>query len=99
MDIGREIRKATETGKVLFGVEQSVRMLKTGEAKLVVLASNAPEVTKKDIQYYSGLSGVPVRYFDGSALELGTLCGKLFVVSVLTVISPGESGLLKVEGL
>jgi ribosomal protein L30E len=31
-------------------------------------------------------------------VELGTACGKPFVISVIAVISPGDSNLLMVEG-
>jgi large subunit ribosomal protein L30e len=98
LDIGREIRKAAETGRVLFGTEQSIRMIRTGEAKLVIVASNTSEKAKEDIEYYAGLADVRVHYYQGSGVELGTLCGKPFIVSVLSVISPGESNLLMVEG-
>lgn len=98
MDIGREIRKAAETGKVLFGTDRAIQAVKTGEAKLVILASNAPQKTKEDIQYYTGLSGIATHYYEGSAVELGTACGKPFIISVVTVISPGESNLRMVEG-
>lgn len=98
MDIGREIRKAAETGKILFGTEQSLKAIKTGEAKLVIVASNADEKTKEDIQHYCGLSAIRVHYHEGSSVELGTLCGKPFVISVATVVSPGESNVLMVEG-
>jgi len=98
VDIGREIRKAAETGKILYGTEQSLKAIRTGEAKLVIAASNTDEKTVKDIQYYCGLAGIRVHNYEGSSIELGTVCGKPFVISVVTVISPGESNLLMVEG-
>jgi large subunit ribosomal protein L30e len=98
MDIGREIRKAAETGKVLFGTERSLQAVKTGEAKLIIMASNTPQKTKEDIKYYTGLSGITTHRYDGTGVELGTACGKPFVISVIAVISPGDSNLLMVEG-
>jgi large subunit ribosomal protein L30e len=98
VDIGREIRKATETGRILFGTEQAIKMIKTGEAKLIIVASNVDKRTREDMEYYCGLSDTSVFEYPGTAVELGTLCGKPFVISVLTVISPGESNLLMVEG-
>lgn len=98
MDIGREIRKAAETGRVMIGTEKSIKTMKTGEAKLVIVAENAPQKTREDIEYYSQLSGIRIRTFEGSGMELGTLCGKPFVISVVAVISAGESNVLMVEG-
>ncbi len=98
MDIGREIRKAAESGRVLFGTKSAIQALKTGEAKLVIVASNVPKKTREDIAYYSGLAGTRTHTYEGSGVELGTACGKPFIISVVTVISPGESNLLMVEG-
>lgn len=98
MDVGREIRKATETGRVLFGTEQSLKSVKTGEAKLVIVASDAPVRTKETLEYYCSLTNISVHHHEGTSVDLGTMCGKPFVISVLTVISPGESNLLMVEG-
>jgi len=98
MDIGREIRKAAETGRVLFGTKKAVQSLKTGEAKLIIMASNIPQKTREDIGYYSSLSSIRTHTYDGSGVELGTACGKPYIISVVTVISPGESNLLMVEG-
>jgi large subunit ribosomal protein L30e len=98
MDIGREIRKAAETGRVLFGTKRSIQAVKTGEAKLIIMASNTPSQTREDLEYYTGMTDIPIHYFEGSATELGTLCGKPFIISVVSVISPGESNLLMVEG-
>ena len=98
MDIGREIRKAAETGRVLFGTKRSIQAIKTGEAKLIIMASNTVSETREDLEYYTKMSKTPIHIFEGSATDLGTLCGKPFIVSVVTVISPGESNLLMAEG-
>lgn len=98
MDIGREIRKASETGRVLFGTKKSIQMLRTGEAKLIIMASNVQKKTREDIEYYAALSGTHTHTYEGSSVDLGAACGKPFVISVITVISPGESNLLMVEG-
>jgi large subunit ribosomal protein L30e len=98
MDIGREIRKAAETGKVMFGTDKSLQAVKTGEAKLVIIASNAPQKTKEDIEYYTRLAQITTHTYEGTGVELGTACGKPYIISVISVISPGESNLLMVEG-
>lgn len=98
MDIGREIRKAVETGKVVFGTDKTIQAVKTGDAKLVIVASNCPPETREALDYYVDLSGIHTHFYEGTGVELGTACGKLFIISVIAVISPGESNLLLVEG-
>ncbi|MFQ6087507.1 MAG: 50S ribosomal protein L30e [Candidatus Methanofastidiosia archaeon] len=98
MDVSREIRKTVDTGKVFFGTEKTLKALRNGDAKLVIYTKNCPEKVKSDVRYYSELSKTPTYAFEGSALELGTLCGKPFIVSVMTIISQGESNILALEG-
>ncbi len=43
IDIARALKTATTTGEVRFGLAETKKSMKKGEAKLVVLASNCPE--------------------------------------------------------
>lgn len=89
IDISRALKSAITTGKVEFGVDQTLKAVKSGKAQMVVLARNCPseELTADDI-------GVKVHVFDGNNMELGALCGKPFSVSALVVIDKGTSNIL-----
>lgn len=89
VDIARALKTAATTGDVRFGLEETKKSLKKGEAKLVVLASNCPE--KEEVR--SG-SSAKVLVFDGTNVELGSACGKPFPISALAIINPGESNIL-----
>ncbi|MEW5759914.1 MAG: 50S ribosomal protein L30e [Candidatus Thermoplasmatota archaeon] len=89
MDIGRELRVAISTGKVWFGIRQTQKALKNKNAKLVIFASNFEEKYIESIK-----EKVPTYNFSGTNFELGAICGKPFSISVLTIIEPGESGIL-----
>ncbi|HDN82060.1 MAG TPA: 50S ribosomal protein L30e [Methanomicrobia archaeon] len=97
MDITHEIRRAVETGKVLIGTEECLNALKNKNVKLIICAENIPEDTAEDIEYYCKLLEVPFYKFKGSSMELGTVVGKPYVVSVIAVISPGESNILSID--
>jgi large subunit ribosomal protein L30e len=98
LDINKEIRQAVRTGKVILGADKSLKALKLGRAKLVIVAPNcAPEVLE-DIKRYAGLGNVPVHVFNGDSGELGLACGKPFLVSTLTVLESGSSGILSLGG-
>jgi large subunit ribosomal protein L30e len=71
--------------KVIIGSKQAIKNLKLKNVKLVVVASNCPENIKKDIGYYSKLTGIRVENFDGTAKQLGVFCGKPFSIAVLTI--------------
>jgi large subunit ribosomal protein L30e len=54
-----------------------------------VLASNCPKSAKSDIERYASLGNVPVVRYEGTALQLGELCGKPFVIAAMSVTDPG----------
>jgi len=88
IDMARALKTAATTGEVRFGLAETQRCIKKGEAKLVVVSSNCPD---------KGLSAgksPKVVVFDGTNVELGSACGKPFPISALAIINPGESNIL-----
>jgi len=93
IDITRELRTLVTTGKVLLGADQAKRAMKTKSAKLVIVASN---VSKENGEAVKSFEKAPVYNFPGTSMELGSACGKPFAISVLTVLSPGESSIMSI---
>jgi len=98
LDLNREIRQAVTTGKVILGPEKSLKSLKLGHAKSVILALNCSEAVRADIEHYAKLAGIPIHFYQGDSAELGLACGKPFLVSVMTVLDPGSSNILNIGG-
>ena len=98
MDLAFELRKADETGKIIKGAKEAIRLAKTGGAKLIIIAKNARVDVKEDIRYYAKLSRIPVYEFEGSSVELGTILGRPHTVSAITIVDPGESKILALGG-
>lgn len=90
------IRIAVESGKTEFGARKGIKNSLLGKAKLIVLASNAPKELHEDIMYYSKLSNIPVCIFTGTNLELGSICGKPYSVSVLSIYDEGNSNIMSI---
>jgi len=84
------IRTIIRTGKVVLGSKRSVKLVKLGKAKAVVIASNTPLNIRSDIEYYAKLSQIPIIEYPGTNMELGAICGKPFSVAVLTVLDLGS---------
>ena len=99
IDLSRELQVAMSTGKVVLGSRETIKAILHGEAKLVIVAANAPTKIKNDIEYYAKLANVPVFTFPGSSWDLGAACRKPFKVSALAIIDPGESNILAVVGM
>ncbi len=89
IDIARALKTAATTGDVRFGLAETRRSLAKEEAKMVVFASNCP-----DKWIVPPGSKTKVLMFSGTNVELGSACGKPFAISVLSVVSPGESNIL-----
>jgi large subunit ribosomal protein L30e len=89
------IRLTVESGKVEFGARTGIVASLLGKAKLFVVASNTPTETKKKVENYAKTSKVPVIEFEGSSMELGSVCGRPFPVSVLSVYEDGSSNLMQ----
>jgi large subunit ribosomal protein L30e len=98
-DVTKAIQIVTKTGKTILGARESIKAIKHGEVKLVILAVNTPSTIRNDILHYAKLSGVPIMEYEGSSLDLGFICGKPFLVSAVSIQEPGDSDILSlVEG-
>lgn len=95
-DMSNSIRIAVKTGKVTFGFENTLKAVKKGKAKLVIVARNSPEDLRSQVEYYSKLSQVPVFEFKSSSLDLGSTCGKPFMVSTMAIQEAGDSNILQI---
>jgi large subunit ribosomal protein L30e len=98
MDVDRGIRVAVDTGSVTLGSEKSIQALKIGNGKLVIIAENCPREIREDVLHYSELSDIPVYTFEGTSMDLGSVCGKPFTVATLIVEDPGDSTILELMG-
>ncbi len=90
IDLGRAIKAAATTGKVVYGVQQAEKAVNSGEAKMVILSANCPSEFLRSGNH----NNVKVVKFEGTNMELGALCEKPFSVSALAVIDKGTSNIL-----
>lgn len=84
-----------KSGKYSFGYRQTLKHLRNGKAKLVIIANNTPPLRKSEIEYYAMLAKTGVHHYSGNNIELGSACGKYFRVCALTITDPGDSDIIK----
>ena len=72
-----------------------MKAMRKGKAKLIVIANNTPSLRQTEIEYYALLSKTPVHHYEGNNIELGTACGKLYRIGVLSIIKPGDSDIIE----
>merc|ERR1712189_90799 len=93
--INSRLALVMKSGKYSLGMKQSLKSLRQGKAKLIIIASNCPQLRKSEIEYYAMLAKTGVHHYSGNNIELGTACGKYFRVCVLSITDPGDSDIIR----
>ncbi len=91
MNLDKSIRSAVDSGNVILGTKKTLNLVMSGGAKYVVVAENCEKNAKEDLRRYAEISGIDVQEYSGSSVELGEVCGKPFVVSMLAVLDGADS--------
>ncbi|KAL4785471.1 50S ribosomal protein L30e-like protein [Aspergillus varians] len=92
--IASRLALVMKSGKVTLGYKTTIKTLRSGKAKLVIIAANTPPLRKSELEYYAMLAKTPVHHFSGNNIELGTACGRLYRCSTMTVLEAGDSDIL-----
>lgn len=95
-DLDTSLAIAVKTGKVLFGANSTLNSAMSGKVQLVIAASNCPKKLWADLEYYCKLSKIPFLAYPKTSLELGRVCGRLFVVSAMAIRDHGDSDIVKI---
>ena len=95
LKINKAIRMTVETGKIEAGTRDAEIASRSGKAKLVIVSSNCPKNKAEDLEHYCELSKIPMYSHSATSIELGSICGKPFPITALTVFDPGNSNLLE----
>merc|ERR1712121_315855 len=93
--INTRLALVMKSGKYVLGYKQTLKTLRQGKAKLVIVGSNIPPLRKSEIGYYAMLAKTGVHHYNGNNIELGTACGKYFRVCVLSITDPGDSDIIR----
>ncbi|KAL4764874.1 hypothetical protein BDW75DRAFT_213138 [Aspergillus navahoensis] len=92
--ISSRLALVMKSGKVTLGYKTTIKTLRSGKAKLVIIAANTPPLRKSELEYYAMLAKTPVHHFSGNNIELGTACGRLYRCSTMTILDAGDSDIL-----
>merc|ERR1719507_2808488 len=93
--INSRLALVMKSGKYVLGYKQTLKTLRNGKSKLVIIAANTPPLRKSEIEYYAMLAKTGVHHCTGNNIELGTACGKYFRVCTLSITDPGDSDIIR----
>ena len=85
------------SGKAALGFKSTLRAIRSGDAKLILLSNNCPTIRKAEIEYYAHLSKTKIVFYPGNNITLGTACGKFHRCSTLAILEAGDSDILETE--
>jgi len=88
-NINSRLQMVVKSGKFSLGYQSTLKSLRQGKAKLIIIANNCSPVRKSEVEYYAMLAKTSVHHFNGNNIDLGTACGKLFTTSMLSIIDAG----------
>jgi large subunit ribosomal protein L30e len=93
--INARLQLVIKSGKYALGYKQTLKTLRGGNAKLVIISNNCPPLRKSEIEYYAMLAKCGVYHYNGNNIGLGTAAGKYFRVSTLVITNPGDSDIIR----
>lgn len=92
--VGSKLALVMKSGKVALGYKSTLKQLRNGKAKAILVANNCPPLRRSEIEYFAMLTKTTLHHFAGNNKALGVACGKFFEVSVMSVTESGDSDLI-----
>jgi large subunit ribosomal protein L30e len=92
--VASKLALVMKSGKVALGYKSTLKQIRNGKAKAILVASNCPPLRRSEIEYLSMLTKTTLHHYSGTNKALGVACGKFFSVSVMSVTESGDSDLL-----
>jgi len=98
-DIDTNIKVAYKTGKIVYGKNQVLRILRKNPFKMLIIANNCPKELESQFNYYNSLmkNQLFIYKYKGSSWDLGLACAKPYMISVIGIIDQGDSDLLSLK--
>ena len=96
-NINSRLQLVVKSGKICLGYKSTIKNLRKGQAKLVLICNNCPPLRKSEIEYYAMLAKCSVVHYTGTNVDLGTACGKYYRCSVLSVTDVGDSDIVRTQ--
>ena len=97
INVENAIKIALKTGKIHVGSKKVINAVKKGQGSLVIVANNCPKEILEDLKIYCNYSNISIYQYKGNNWDLGFVCGKTYMISVLVVYDPGDSDILKLK--
>merc|ERR1711862_467179 len=93
--INSRLALVMKSGKYTLRYRSTLKTIRSGKAKMILIANNTQNLKRAQLEYLSMLSKTGVYHFAGNNIDLGTACGKYFRVGCVAITDPGDSDILR----
>ena len=71
--INSRLALVMKSGKYTLGYKSTLKTLRSGKSKLVIISNNCPPLRKSEIEYYAMLAKTHVHHYTGSEFSTSPL--------------------------
>ena len=93
--INSQLAIVMKSGKTNIGYKSVLKAVREGKSKALIISSSLPTVRTSQLEYCAPLAKIKTISYNGSNVDLGTACGKLFRISCLSINEAGDSDILQ----
>ena len=93
--LNSQLTLVIKSGKYALGFKNTMRAIRNGKSKAILLANNLPLLRRAQIQYLCMVGRIKIIEYNGTNTDLGSACGKLFRLSCLSINDAGDSDILQ----
>ena len=86
-ELQQEISKAVKAKTLVPGSKETLDSILTQEVTLVAVSEKAKPALVNRLKYYAKISNVPCHIVSKNTIELGSMCGKPYLVSAFSIIA------------
>ena len=72
--INSRLALVMKSGKYTLGYKSTLKTLRSGKSKLVIICNNCPPLRKSEIEYYAMLAKTHVHHYTGSKSRAACAC-------------------------
>ena len=92
----QELRNTLDTGKIIYGTNESKKECLIGEPKLLIISSTIDSQNRELFSHYAKLLDIKLVEYPEGSIELGSVCGKPFGISIIAILNEGKSSIFEV---
>lgn len=85
-----ELKKLLTSKRLIFGKERTIKNLKQGKLEKIYICSNCAADVVQTIGIYAKQADVKLEMLEISNVELGEICRKPFIISVIGLLKNGS---------